>query len=606
MARSTLDGGAETVPLMPSGQQSEASISIPQTLPGEAKMSADDRPYINPENTPHARSSTEREEEEAPLVQGFPHPSSPAAPTSQKPASWASLPQKGQLAILIFARFSEPLAQTSLMAYMFYQLRWFDPALPDSTISWQAGILQASFSATQCFTAALWGKAADHVGRKPIVLLGLTSLCLSCFVYAFSTSFLFAVLVRCAGGAMNGNVGLMRTMISEIVPDKQYQSRAFLLLPTFLNIGAILGPIIGGFLADPIHNLTRVFGPHSLFGGADGLLWMERWPFALPGLFTGTVLLFAILLVFLGLDETHEHIKHEHDRGRKFTRYLRKRMSFRRTSTKETSVECELEPLNAEATEDLQATDKGPPDAIEGASAQPELPNLSFRRTWTRNVLLSLLSHFFVIFNIATFNSLLYTFLPTPRSPQPTDSPESTASHLTGGLGLSESNVGLATSLIGFLGFPLQLLLYPVLQSRYGTLKCYQIFLPFAALAAFLVPMLVLLPNHPWAIWPSLATVLAFEVLASTFALPGSIILINESVPTAQVKGLIHGVGQSVASAAKTVGPILGGWGLSVGLQRNAVGTVWWTLGAVTLVGWSCAWAIREEKEADGEEKGNV
>lgn len=58
------------------------------------------------------------------------------------PVSWRDLPHKGQLVVITLARLSEPLVQTSLQSYMFYQLKWFDPSLPDSVISTQAGILQ--------------------------------------------------------------------------------------------------------------------------------------------------------------------------------------------------------------------------------------------------------------------------------------------------------------------------------------------------------------------------------------------------------------------------------------------------------------------------------
>jgi len=60
-----------------------------------------------------------------------------------KSVSWGDLPKKQQLVVLTLARLSEPLVQTSLQSYMFYQLKWFDPSLPDSVISSQAGILQS-------------------------------------------------------------------------------------------------------------------------------------------------------------------------------------------------------------------------------------------------------------------------------------------------------------------------------------------------------------------------------------------------------------------------------------------------------------------------------
>ena len=139
------------------------------------------------------------------------------------PVSWRELPHKGQLAILTLARLSEPLTQTSLQAYMFYQLKSFDPSLPDSAIASQAGILQGSFTAAQFFTAILWGRAADSEwgGRKKVLLVGLFGTCLSCVGFGFSRSFLQAAIFRTMGGALNGNVGVMRTMISEIIKEKK-------------------------------------------------------------------------------------------------------------------------------------------------------------------------------------------------------------------------------------------------------------------------------------------------------------------------------------------------------------------------------------------------
>lgn len=150
------------------------------------------------------------------------HPQS--SPTKKEsPVSWKDLPNKGQLAILTMARLSEPLTQTSLQAYMFYQLKSFDPSSSDSTIASQAGLLQGSFTAAQFVTAILWGRAADSdwVGRKKVLLIGLLGTCLSCVGFGFSRSFVQAAIFRTLGGALNGNVGVMRTMIAEIIREKK-------------------------------------------------------------------------------------------------------------------------------------------------------------------------------------------------------------------------------------------------------------------------------------------------------------------------------------------------------------------------------------------------
>lgn len=136
------------------------------------------------------------------------------AAEKQQPAKWSTLPRKGQLILLTMSRLSEPLSETSLQAYMFYQLRSFDPSLSDAMISSQAGILQASFTATQALTAVLWGRVADSekVGRKFVIMTGLLGTMISAIGFGFSKSFATAMFFRCLGGSLNGNVGVMRTV----------------------------------------------------------------------------------------------------------------------------------------------------------------------------------------------------------------------------------------------------------------------------------------------------------------------------------------------------------------------------------------------------------
>lgn len=164
-----------------------------------------------------------------------------------EPVSWSSLPHKDQLIVLMLARLSEPLTQTSLGSYLFYQLQSFDPSLPDSTVSSQAGLISAAFPFAQFLTAMLWGRYADSEsgGRKKVIYIGLIGTMLSAVGFGFSNSFYMAMCFRLLGGILNGNIGVMRTMISEIIKEKKYQSRAFLIMPMMFNIGVIIGPILG-------------------------------------------------------------------------------------------------------------------------------------------------------------------------------------------------------------------------------------------------------------------------------------------------------------------------------------------------------------------------
>jgi hypothetical protein len=108
-------------------------------------------------------------------------------------------------------------------------------------------------------------------------------------------------------------------------------------------------------------------------------------------------------------------------------------------------------------------------------------------------------------------------------------------------------------------------------------------------------------------IWVTLTITLAFQVLSRTFALPGSVILTNNCVENPNVLGTIHGIAQSVSSAARTLGPMFGGWGLGWGLKRNMGGVVWWCLAVVAACGWCTTWLVKEGRgtgiDSDKEER---
>lgn len=202
---------------------------------------------------------------------------------------------------------------------------------------------------------------------------------------------------------------------------------------------------------------------------------------------------------------------------------------------------------------------------------------------------MTLLTHFILAFHVSSFNALLFIYLPTPRSTG------SARGKMTGGLGLPASQVGLATAIIGVIGLPLQLFVYPAVQGRLGTLPSYRTFLPFSALAYLTIPFLVVVPRHPFImVWIVMTLVLALQVISRTFALPSAIILVNNSVEDPGSLGTLHGVAQSISSAARTIGPMLAGWIFGWGLIHQMGGVAWWLLVGVCMCGWGTSWLIKE------------
>lgn len=176
---------------------------------------------------------------------GTPHPDSEHVVVTYPPppATWWNMPNKGQLAILCSSRFVDFFQMAALQTYMVHQLKSFDPSLPDSVISHQAGLLQSAFTASQIVSSILWGRAADQpgVGRKLVLNIGLVGTGVGCIGVGFSSTFYQAVAWRMLSGAVNGTVGAARTMVAESV-DKRWHPRAFLLLPAAFNIANVLGP----------------------------------------------------------------------------------------------------------------------------------------------------------------------------------------------------------------------------------------------------------------------------------------------------------------------------------------------------------------------------
>ncbi|KAJ5204694.1 uncharacterized protein N7498_005573 [Penicillium cinerascens] len=532
----------------------------------------------------------------------------PAEPVVRPgPVTWMSLPRKGQLALLGLCRVFDFLQIASLQAYMFYQLKSFDENLSDSDVATQAGILQGAFTAAQFATAIPWGRVADAEwgGRRFVLLVGLVGTAVSCLGVAFSTSFAQAVFWRSFGGAINGTVGIIRTMIAENVKEKKYHSRAFLILPIGFNIASLFGPVMGGMLADPVRSFPRLFGPNSSFGGENGVQWLEKYPYALPMLTNFVCLCGCACLVGYGLEETLLSCKGKPGLGsyamKLIARGVRSMLGtssplYSRLPFRDFDEDGPLLGGQADRAESYELEEKAKPMRVKRV--------LPFRRIWTKNVLCTLLAQAFFDFQMGAFNNLWLLFLSTPR--YDANDPASPAQRLpfifTGGLGMLPQSVGFATAILGIIGMFLQFTIYPTINGRLGTAKSYQYFLTLFPLAYAVAPYIALAPssvpppgqaNGPW-VWFWIIIVLFLQVTARTFTLPTSIILLNNCSPHPSVLGTIHGIGQSVSSAFRTIGPIFSGGWYGYGLDIGVVGFAWWLIALVSIFGCGAAIFVYE------------
>ncbi|KAI9902419.1 hypothetical protein N3K66_001771 [Trichothecium roseum] len=232
----------------------------------------------------------------------LPSPSpSPAQDGRQKPLTTAaeshaspppSLP-KIQILVLCYARMMEPIAFFSIFPFI-AQMVQRNGSLPASDVGFYSGLIESLFSATQMVVLILWGRLADRVGRKPVLLASLAGMAAGPALFGLATSLWQMILFRCLAGVFSGSSLVIRTMISEhSTPGTQ--ARAFSWFAFGGNLGIFLGPIVGGALADPVQQYPRFFA---------GNRFLERYPYALPGFVVGAICATGVVVTALFLEET--------------------------------------------------------------------------------------------------------------------------------------------------------------------------------------------------------------------------------------------------------------------------------------------------------------
>ncbi|KAI1111463.1 major facilitator superfamily domain-containing protein [Nemania sp. NC0429] len=519
----------------------------------------------------------------------MPHPLETA---TAKPATpdirWRDLPNKDQLFILALCRLSEPLSNVCLLPYIFYLVRSVLPSSDEdgnatagnnsaARISEYSGVLVAAFPLAQCVISLPWGRLSDKHGRRYSILGGLLISVIANVGFGLSRSFGALLFWRILAGLANGNVSIMRTVTAEVVRERKYQTKAFLLLPLVFNSGMVLSLALGGCLAEPVVNLPTLFGPHGLFnssGNPEGVVWALEYPYALPALLNAFLLGSSLLLAVLGLRETLPGKEERIDWGLRIGAAIRglAMRVWNRGSTShkyEAMEDSEEEAAFLNDSQSQSRLEKTEP-AIGTTAEEPT--KVPFRGIWTRRVVSALISFGLLPLHNSAFMHIFPVYLSSP----PADNTEATFFAFSGGLGLRSATIGIWLSVFGIGGILLQLFIYPRLQRRIGTRGVFRIALFLFPVTYTAAPYLSLLAGDHAARWVFLGFVVCAQIMARTMAIPSTVILLTEAAPARTVLGTVHGAGNMLASLARAVGPAVGGYVFALGVDEGVVGLVWW------------------------------
>ncbi|WP_278926841.1 multidrug efflux MFS transporter NorA [Staphylococcus auricularis] len=117
------------------------------------------------------------------------------------------------------------------------------------------GILVAVFAFAQMIISPFGGNLADKLGKKLIIVIGLVLYAVSEYLFAMSNTFALLIISRILGGFSAGMVMPGVTgMIADISPGAD-KAKNFGYMSGIINTGYILGPGLGGFLAEFSHRL---------------------------------------------------------------------------------------------------------------------------------------------------------------------------------------------------------------------------------------------------------------------------------------------------------------------------------------------------------------
>ncbi|KAK1138331.1 hypothetical protein N8T08_002828 [Aspergillus melleus] len=487
-----------------------------------------------------------------------------------------------QLFLLAICRVAEPIALTSIFPYSWVMVKDFHVADGENA-SFYAGILVSAFSLAEALTGMIWGGLSDRIGRKPVLLSGCFGTMLSLLIVGFARNFWVALFGRALGGILNGNIGVIQTMVGELVKRPEHEPRAYAVMPFVWSIGTIMGPAIGGLLARPAEGFPSLFSPDGLFG---------IYPYLLPNVVCSILLLCSMLFSWLFLQETHPDMQSWDFGGDMIDDLAAERpLLVTAGATANPSADLRVESygtfneVRLHQNEDMMVHADG--------SKSEETPAKQSIFTWRVTMLIVALAIF--TYHSMTFDHLLPIFLQDKRVTEVSTLGTSALS-FPGGVGLSTSTVGLIMSTDGIIALFIQSVVFPALAHYLGVWRLFVVVTILHPLTYFIVPFLMFLPHK--ILFVGIYTCLALRNVLSIIDYPVLLILIKQASPSDSVLGRLNGLSASAGAASRTIAPPVAGYLYSTGSKVGCTALAWWGSTLVAVIGAVQLWFIEQKKYA--------
>jgi len=374
-------------------------------------------------------------------------------------------------------------------------------------------------------------------------------------------------------------------MVGELVKKPEHEARAYAVMPFVWSIGTIIGPAIGGTLADPSETFPHMFSKHGLFA---------TFPYLLPNLICGALLLVSIVLGYFFLAETHPDLQPWSTEQDLETSTAETPLLVDAGATADRAVNLKTDAYGTFNQVDLRQDEHWIIDA--GASSRPHSLSDKTRATfmtWPVSMLVAALGIF--TYHSMTFDHLLPIFLQDDRNDDFTIMTNSML-NIPGGLGLTTQTVGIIMSFDGLIALFIQGVVFPFAANRLGVWRVFILVTMLQPIVYFIVPYLAMLPEN--LLFPGIYACLTIRNLLSILAYPAMLILLRQASPSPSMLGKINGLAASVGAACRTVGPPVAGLLYGLGTKIGFTGLAWWGSVLVALIGVFQMWFVRRENHA--------
>jgi MFS transporter, DHA1 family, multidrug resistance protein len=171
-------------------------------------------------------------------------------------------PWRRNLYIIWASQFLAMMGMNLVVPFLPFYIRELGVTDPEAIANWSGFVYAGPFFLSFFFTP-LWGIMGDKYGRKAMTVRAIFGLAVSQALIGFSPNVEMLLIFRMAQGAISGFIASALALVSSTTP-REKSGYAIGLLQTASSSGTVIGPLIGGSLAD-------IFGYRPLFFVVAGI-----------------------------------------------------------------------------------------------------------------------------------------------------------------------------------------------------------------------------------------------------------------------------------------------------------------------------------------------